>query len=271
MKKIIAILLAASMLLAFTGCGKKEEQPEAGMPNPMTEISAEEMEFYVNVPEGAEDVKYFVIEDGDDKMYQVDYTLDGKDYCYRIQGTSDVASYDMSGIYADKWETEDASVMDRDAVVMTSSEGSVIYWLDVAPGINYTLSSSQKLTAAELTEAAEALFVPMQGEAAADEELPAFTEGHYEDGEYNTVDVEYAGMNNYSITIGLYRLAELEGEGRWEEESLKFTVEAPDGSSIDGRFFPCVDGDGFSLCFTDSDWELLESGTTFDGFLPAAK
>ena len=165
MKKTIAILLAAVMVLALAACAKNDKQPDTGMPNPMREVSADEMEFNVNVPKGAEDVKYFIIEDGDSKMDQVSYTLDGKDYCYRMQQTNEVASYDMSGIYADKWETENTKVSGCDAVVMTSSEGSVIYWLDVVPGINYTLSCSQLLSASELSEAAAALFAPMQGEA----------------------------------------------------------------------------------------------------------
>ncbi len=275
MKKILAVLLAAALLCTFAACGKtepantNETAQDVGVANPMREVAAEELEFSVNVPEGAADVQYFVIEDGESKMDQVTFTLDGKDYCCRMQQTGEVTAYDMSGIYADSWETEDTAAAYCDAVAKTCAEGSVIFWLDVVPGINYTLSSSQQLTAAELSELATVLFAPMQGDAAADEELPAVTEGHYEDGDSNTVDVEYAGMNSYDITIGLYRLAELEGEGRWEEGSLKFTATAPDGSSIDGRFFPCEDGDCFSLCFTDSQWSLLESGTLFEGFLPA--
>ncbi|MBQ0134685.1 MAG: hypothetical protein KBS46_06125 [Clostridiales bacterium] len=274
MKKIIAILLALSVLFALTACSKTEKAdeneaaPEIGMPNPMREVSADELELYVNVPEGAADVRYFIIEDGENRLEQVSYTLEGKDYCYRMQQTGDVVAYDMSGIYANGWETEDAAVSYCDAVVMNSSEGSVIYWMDVVPGINYTLSSTQQLSADELSEAAAALFVPMQGDAAGDEDTPVLTESHYEDADFDTVDVEYVGMNVYKITIGLYRLSTFEGEGHWEEESLKFTVEAPDGSSIDGRFYPCEDADSFALCFTESKWSLLESGTVLEGFLP---
>lgn len=267
MKKIIAVLLVLSVMFS-AACAKKDSPQSVGMPNPMREVSADEMEFYVNLPEGASDVRYFIIEDGDSKMDQVTYTLDGRDFCYRMQSTKEVASYDMSGIYSKNWKIEDAKVSYCDAVFMTCSDGSVIHWLDAVPGINYTLSCTKQLTSAELSGAADSLFVPMQGEAAGDAEYPSFAESHYEDGNFNTVDVERIDTNAYRISIGLYRLASFEGKGHWEEESLKFTVEAPDGSSIDGRFFPCVEGDGFSLCFTDSKWNLLESGTTFDGFLP---
>ncbi len=77
MKRIITLLLAVSVLFTFAACTKTEntdptaDASNTGVPNPMTEITAEEMEFDVNVPEGAEDVKYFVIEDGDSKMDQV--------------------------------------------------------------------------------------------------------------------------------------------------------------------------------------------------------
>lgn len=268
MKKLIAILLAVAMLFALAACAKDgESEQDVGVPNPMSEVSADDMEFSINVPENASDVKFFIIDDGSSKINQMTYTLDGKEYCYRMQFTDETAAYDMSGIYSDKWENEDTAVSYCDAVAMTCSEGSVIYWMDVVPGVNYTLSCAQQLSAAELSAAAEQLFAPMQGDAEGDEEMPAIAEGHYEDGDFDTVDLEYAGMGVYQVTIGIYRLSTFEGEGRWEEDSVKFTVEAPDGSSITGRFFPSVDGDDYSLSFTDSQWDLLESGALFEGFV----
>ncbi|MCQ2420068.1 MAG: hypothetical protein MJ118_02940 [Clostridia bacterium] len=285
MKKIIAVLLAVSMLFAFAACAKTEKadqneaakQDEAeqnvGMPNPMREVTAEELEFNVNVPEGATDVKYFIIEDGNSKMNQVSYMLDGKEFCCRMQSTGETAAYDMSGIFSDNWESETTTVSYCDAVAKTCSEGSVIYWLDLVPGINYTLSCTQKLSAAELSEEAGQLFAPMQGEVDGDEvegneveEIPAIAEGHYVDELADSVDLISTGADTYHVKISITRLARVEGEGTWEEGSVKFTVTAPDGSSITGRFFPSVDSEDYSLCFTDSGWSLLESGTTFEGF-----
>ncbi len=206
-------------------------------------------------------------------MDQVTYTLDGKDFCYRMQQADDVVAYDMSGIYADKWETEDATVSYCDAVVMKSSEGSVIYWMDIVPGINYTLSCAQQLSAAELSEAAVSLFASMQGEVDGDEaevaEVPAIAEGHYVDAHADTIDLVSTVADTYQVKISITRLAKVAGEGTWEEGCVKFTVAAPDGSSITGRFFPSVDSEDYSLCFTDSGWGLLESGTTLEGFYAA--
>ena len=273
-KKMLAVLLALSVLFVLVACKKSEKPaPDAGTPNPMTEITADELEFSVNVPEGASDVKYFTIEEDGNKINQMSYTVDGSEYCYRMQSTGETAAYDMSGIFAEDWETEDAAVSYCDAFYKTCSEGSVIYWLDVVPGVNYTLSCADKLSAEELEDAAALLFVPMQGEAEIDdveEEIPAIAEGHYENDNFDTVDLvcgEEEGT--YDVSIGLYRLASLEGEGVWEEGCVMITIEAPDGeSTISGRFFPEVEGEGYSLCFTDSQWELLESGSLFEGFVP---
>lgn len=271
MKKMLAVLLALSMIFVLAACKKDEEPtPDDGMPNPMTEITPQEMAFSLNIPDGASGVKFFTVGENDDKIYQMSYTLDGKEYCYRMQSTNETAAYDMSGIFSDKWESEDAKVDYCDAVVKTCSEGSVIYWLDIVPGVNYTLSCADQLSAEELTETAAFLFLPMQGEADGPEgeEIPAIEEGHYGNENYDTVDLVCNDDGTYSVSIGLYRLASLEGEGTWEEGCVLFTVPAPDGeNTITGRFFHEVEADSYTICFTDSGWELIEAGSTFEGFV----
>ena len=79
---IIALALCASCVF---GCQAPASQ-EAGLPNPMVESNPEEIlqklgvEFLV--PEGAEDVRYFIISG---KMAEMQFRLDGSDCNARIQ------------------------------------------------------------------------------------------------------------------------------------------------------------------------------------------
>ena len=299
LKRILAIAMALILVLvlaAFASCTKTEQesdqnpdQPDQtdvaeggdddltdGLPNPIEETTAEGITeasgFVLTAPEGAENVKYAII-NAEEPTYEMSFTLDGKDYCYRVTPTSSVEAADTTGVYYD-WNYEGVTVANFDAKYASNDEATVLYWLDVVPGINYSLSCNANVAADDMIALAESLYVPTQGDSDGDEidgsELAQLMAGHYEDENSNTVDVVYTGMSTYDVTISINRLSVFEGIGRFEENCVKFTVEAPDGSTITGRFFPEVEGDGFDLCFTDSQWNLLESGTTFEGFAPAA-
>ncbi len=180
-KKLLAAVTVCAMLCALlAGCGAKTEAPAApeapaaentaaAMPNPMTEITAEEFVIPVNIPENAGDVKYFTLNDGSSELvYQMNYTAGGHEYVFRAQPTSVTEAYDMSGLYYDNWNTESAAVAYCSAAVMTNTEAAAIYWLDVVPGINYTLSCSAAVSAEEITAAANEVFASAQGDAEGD-------------------------------------------------------------------------------------------------------
>lgn len=282
--RILACAIACTISVSLlAGCDAKEEASAVsastpaevvsaseatsavvGMPNPVTEVSADQVEIPMAVPEGAADVQYFSIAGGDSPLWEMDFTYEGTAYCYRAQSTSETAAYDISGMFYDHWVTESASVSYCEATVETCSEATVIYWLDVVPGIIYSLSAKQELSAETITEVANLVFTSAQGEAEADSP-DAMAEGHYANENGDSVDLVYAGMNNYEVEIGIVGLSTFTGEGRTLDGGVEFTVKDPNEGDLFGIFFPAEDG-SFSVTFTQSDWDLLESNTTITGF-----
>ena len=278
------------VLAAFASCTKTNQEPDQpdvvvdggdeeqtdDLPNPIEETTAEGITeasgFVLTAPEDAEDVKYAII-NADEPTYEMSFTLDGKEYCYRVTPTVVVEAVDSTGLNYE-WDYEDVTVAGFDAKYASNDEATALYWLDIVPGINYSLGCDANVAAEDMIALAETLFAPVQGDSDGDEtdgsELAQLMAGHYEDENSNTVDIMYTGMSTYDVTIGINRLSTFDGIGRFEEGCVKFTVEAPDGSTITGRFFHAVEGEGFDLCFTDSQWDLLEGGTSFEGFAPVA-
>ena len=198
MKKLLVIMLSAMMVFAMCACGAKEEEPDAGLPNPVTECTQEELlettGFDLVAPEGAEDVAYsYISAEGEETIAQMIFTVDGKEYCYRAQPTA-VTSI-MSGI-DEKGEVITAESI-QDALesginigaalsgmnyewkacatvdvqhcegICAFNEGKAgfISWLDVVPGILYSLSMDDGCAQDNLMNLAEAIFVPVQGDA----------------------------------------------------------------------------------------------------------
>lgn len=187
--KIAAVSLAAMMAVSFTACGgKKAEEPAAAasMINPVKEMTEEQMcektGIDLPLPEGATDVVYSVIESEDGDIAQVDFTLDGKEMNLRACHTKittlfqddpnadprdfDPNEGDISGLCYNWNLVVETFVSNRDAKVHVSNDGpGYIAWLDVVPGIIYNLSMTDDADVDTLTNMAETVFVPMQGEA----------------------------------------------------------------------------------------------------------
>ncbi len=198
MKKFLVLVLSAMMVFAMCACGaKEEEQPDAGLPNPVTECTQAELleatGFDLVAPEGAENVAYsYISAEGEETIAQMIFTVDGKEYCYRAQPTAitsltrsvagdENASADsltealqnavgigaaLSGLNYE-WEgmaTVDVSYCEG---VTATNEGKAgfITWLDVAPGILYSLGMNDGCTQDLLINMADAVFVPVQGDA----------------------------------------------------------------------------------------------------------
>ena len=156
------------MIMSLASCGsKKEQQGEiANMPNPIHETTAEEVAKVMGeimIPAGAEDVKYFTI-DTEHEIYQVKFTLGDIEYCYRVSDDTELT--DTSGMYYEWKNTQPGSVDGRDATV-SWNEGDVgiIYWYDVVPGLNYSLSMKSGASFDALVEMANNIFVCVQGDA----------------------------------------------------------------------------------------------------------
>lgn len=117
MKKILAILLAALMLISFAACGKKPaapkaEEPEtpasdAGVANPWKEVSADEINgcigYQFGIPENAADIVYLWNET--DGIAEMQFKLNDCDYTARAKKTD--ALEDISGMNYDFSNNED--------------------------------------------------------------------------------------------------------------------------------------------------------------------
>lgn len=186
-RKLVALLLAAVMSLGMVGCGSKSEEAEV----PATEVTEDEMIAQTGIDlqamDGAENVTYSVLST-DPVIAQMTFTYDGHDFTERACAT-DLTEFSGTEIDADAESIEGLTGIDfnsgnisgldceftlgatqvvayRDAIYQGRKNGpEYIAWLDTVPGILYNLSCQDSLTEAELVEYAEAVFLPMQGDA----------------------------------------------------------------------------------------------------------
>lgn len=127
MKKLTALLLALGCTAALCGCystlpiTEKDKpspvvdetpavevtsEPSAQIPNPMREVNAEELctesGLTFMTPIGAENVRCCVI-DSEPAVYEMSFTLDGKDCCVRAAQTN-ALDESIAGVHED-WAT----------------------------------------------------------------------------------------------------------------------------------------------------------------------
>ncbi len=89
--------------------------------------------------------------------------------------------------------------------------------------------------------------------------------GEYLDFDYGEPNLEIAKSEEgkYVVQIGIPMLTSLDdGVGELTDEGLKFTATDAAGNPISGVI--TLEGETASVTFTDSTWELLESGSVFN-------
>lgn len=194
LRKTLALTLAVVMSLMFTACTKETAEEESTqIANPVHDCTFDEMLSTTNIdisaPDGAEDIVYSYIDGTEESaaVAQVVFTLDGTEFCYRAQMT-DVTSLGgsdseevvdpqaeadamielttpLSGMYEEWSAAVGYMVSDRDAIIaLNEGKSGYIAWLDVVPGVMYSLSVNNGATQDLLANTAEAIFVPLQGE-----------------------------------------------------------------------------------------------------------
>lgn len=187
-KKWFVFALCGMMLFAMTACSSTKEESTTGMPNPMTEVSYQELLEKTGVdmpaPEGATDVKYFTIKiDDNATMAQMDFTLDGKKATLRAQSTGlttfdntvkDLVSgkvdvkavtdseFNISGLNYEWKDFAEQKVAERTAVSFLNGDVGFIAWVDVVPGFVYNLGMNEGASHQVLTDLANKVFVPIQ-------------------------------------------------------------------------------------------------------------
>ena len=173
MKKIISALTVLTLALSLCGCGAKakDEAQPVGMPNPLTEVTAQELlektGFHFNTPDGAEDIHYFTLE-AETLTAQMTFKVDGKKVTVRAipDGIPENRVVrDISGMYYE-WKTvENGPVFYNDATFkLNEGEQGWVGWYDYVPGITYNVSMDSGASVAELTRLAEICCPPVQGD-----------------------------------------------------------------------------------------------------------
>ena len=174
MKKLFLLLCAVCLMLALAGCGQKtaEEAQGAELENPVTEVSGQELLTKTGIsfclPEGAENAAYSYIDDGEQVIAQLRFTLDGADCAARAVSTGipgDVLP-DISGLYYE-WQHSGTGEVGYNSAQLHWNEGEAGHaaWYDYAPGILYSLSMDSGAGRDALLAIAAESCPPMQGEA----------------------------------------------------------------------------------------------------------
>ena len=120
-------------------------------------------------PEDAEDVTYSVLEIDGQTVAETAFTLDGSPYRWHV-GTGDAEDpdrlADLSGSERVYPHTEETTVRWCRAELSDDpgNAGCKLIWIDIAPGLAYSLETDGMVSPGALQELAESLFVPAQGE-----------------------------------------------------------------------------------------------------------
>ena len=90
--------------------------------------------------------------------------------------------------------------------------------------------------------------------------------GEYTDNDGTDCKLEIAESEEeagkYIVQLGIYRLVDLDGTGEVTEEGLAFTAIDPADGTIGGVI--TIDGDKATVTFTDSTWEYIANGDSFE-------
>ena len=169
MNKFI-VILSLILILMF---GTVSFAEMAGMPNPMVETDKEGILEAIgidfNLPEDAEDVRYFLI---DGKLAEAQFTLGRTAFCFRVTPAAEFT--DISGLYCE-WTIEDPCTVGEHCegvcrrLIGENETTDLCLWFDVAPGIMYSLTAvAPDLDGFDIEAVAEQIYLPMQGEVDGD-------------------------------------------------------------------------------------------------------
>ena len=187
LKRVLAVALVATMIFSVMGCGKKEAEPvaeepveeaeaetkeqEVGLANPWTETTEAdafaETYFLMKAPDGATNVEWRRMENGDNPLIEVDFTYNGYDFYARAQyGAKE--DEDISGYYVDWADSEEVTFDKWGGGKMTGTlktgvsddaAAFLLSWYDMEAGEAYMLSTTtQDDTNLDMKAVADAMF-----------------------------------------------------------------------------------------------------------------
>ncbi|MGN1143621.1 MAG: hypothetical protein ACI4SU_03570, partial [Anaerovoracaceae bacterium] len=123
-------------------------------------------------PQNARNIMYitFALDPGDGtealETAETSFTVDGIRYAYRTAGTGQVVLQDISGMEDQDYENHSSVELGWCAAEAFWTEGGAgkLIWLDLAPGLAYSLTMDTGASKDALTEMAETLYTPAQGD-----------------------------------------------------------------------------------------------------------
>ncbi len=121
---------------------------------------------FATAPAEAENVTIQVMEQNGLTVAQTEFQYEGICYTYRTAASADLEIIDISGqdgVYISKGE---AKVSYCNAQLLLTGDGrGKLLWMDFVPGLAYSLSTEDSVSAESLIALANQLFVPIQGDA----------------------------------------------------------------------------------------------------------
>ena len=109
----------------------------------------------------AEDVRYNGIALSTEPIAEAEFTINGYKMCLRVKPVSEVSlneTEDISGLYYEWKEIREAEVSYCSAILRSCDNMTSIVWLNVVPGILYSLSSGDSVPVEEMNEIADSVF-----------------------------------------------------------------------------------------------------------------
>lgn len=292
MSKAMILTMVAAIACGATACSTSTVQDTsadvtteamAEIANPVRESSQDEIErlfaITMQAPEGAEDVRYSIIDTEDQTIAQMDFKLDGKEMCLRATPTTITninraanveagpESANISGLYYDWSYIGVDQVYDYAAVVRISDEkAGYIGWLDIVPGILYNLSMKEDATPEDLAKYANMTFVPYDGEEDIDvvgQQLTACFDQIYETkagtpGSEERVEKAALQFNDFIADFDeeIYSLEYAVEETEYALDMLKATHE---GEDVDANFKECFNAVVENINETNPNLAEMES------------
>ncbi|MGN1412613.1 MAG: hypothetical protein ACI4WY_00030 [Anaerovoracaceae bacterium] len=123
-------------------------------------------------PQNAKNIMYvtFTLDPGDEteplETAETSFEIDGIRYAYRTAGTGQVVLQDISGMQNQDYENHSSVALGWCTAEAFWTEGGAgkLLWLDLAPGLVYSLTMDTGASEEVLTEMAETLYTPAQGD-----------------------------------------------------------------------------------------------------------
>lgn len=176
-KRLIAAILCVVMAFSFAACTKENTEPEdpgdigALTPNPLTESTKEgildEYGFTFALPEGAEEVSYWVIkgEDEASPIVECRFVSDGVSCRYRLQSQQSVELTDISGMNYEWTNDKPVEVSYCEGIARwIDSEQGICFFFDLVMGVGFCVSMDSGASEQALLAHADTLFSEYKNE-----------------------------------------------------------------------------------------------------------